>query len=132
MKQAPRGETGAGETAPTCWLGCQGRRWEPGGVGGGESGPASPEEASQQPTLERFHQGGLPRARVAEQLQLDSGLEVLRGPQLLDEESPVRILSTEGQGPMSDRYREGSEQPASAESHSLGLSPCPSSLGIFL
>lgn len=97
---------------PTCWLGSQGRRWEPGGVGGGESGPASPEEAPQQPTLERLHQGGLPRPRVPEQLQFDSRLQVLRGSQLLDEESSVCILNTDERGPVSHRKRKGPEQVA--------------------
>lgn len=78
--------------APTCRLGSQGRRREPGGVGGGEPGPAPSEEAPEQPALERLHQRGFPRARVAEQLQFDSGLQVLGGSQLLDEEASVRVL----------------------------------------
>ena len=111
---------------PTCRLGSQGGGREPGGAGGGQSGPASPEEASQQPTLGRFHQRGFPRARVAEQLQFDPGLEVLRGSQLLDEESPVSVLNTDEKELISHRTREGSEQTANADSHSLELSLCPS------
>lgn len=96
----PNGELGAGGWGePTCWLGGQGRGREARGVGGGEPGPASSEEAPKQPALERFHQGGLPRPRVAEQLQLDSWLEVLRGSQLLDEEPSVRVLKPEDRGP---------------------------------
>lgn len=84
----------------TCRLGGQGRGWEPGRVGGGEPGPASSEEAPQQPTLERFHQSGLPRPRVAEKLQLDSWLQVLCGSQLLDEESSVCVLNRDETGPL--------------------------------
>lgn len=84
----------------TCRLGGQGRGWEPGRVGGGEPRPASSEEAPQQPTLERFHQSGLPRPRVAEQLQLDSWLQVLCGSQLLDEESSVCVLNRDETGPL--------------------------------
>lgn len=47
QSQAPTGEAAAGLEAPTCRLGGQGRWREPGGVGGGEAGPASPEEAPQ-------------------------------------------------------------------------------------
>lgn len=104
---------------PTCGLGRQRGGREPGGAGGGQSGPASPEEASQQPTLERFHQRGFPGARVAKQLQFDPGLEVLRGSQLLDEESLVSVLNTGAGGPVSPRTREGSEQTASADAPSL-------------
>lgn len=78
--------------APTCWLSSQGRWWEAGGVHGRESGPAPSEETPQQPTLERLHQRGLPRPRVAEQFEFDSWLEILRGPELLDEESSVCVL----------------------------------------
>lgn len=81
--------------APTCWLSSQGRWWEAGGVGGGESGPAPSEETPQQPTFERFHQCGFPRSRVAKQLELDSWLEILRGSELLDEESSVCVLPEE-------------------------------------
>jgi hypothetical protein len=90
------GETQRPPELPTCGLGGQRGRREPGGVGGGESGPASPEETSEQPTLERLHQRGLPSPRVTKELQLDSRLEVLRGSELLDEEPSVSVLDTEG------------------------------------
>lgn len=55
---------------------------------------------------------------MAEQLQFDSGLEVLCGPKLLDEESSVSILHTDEKGRISHREREGSEQTANADSYS--------------
>lgn len=99
QERSPQRRAGPRAGAPTCRPGSQGRRREPGGAGGGEAGPAPAEEAPQQPALERFHQRGFPRARVAEQLQFDSWLEGLRGSQLLDEEPSVRILNTDERGP---------------------------------
>lgn len=63
----------------------------------GQSGPPSPEETAQDPTLQRFHQRALPRSRVAEQLEFDAGLEGLCRPQLLDVNGLMVVLSGQSQ-----------------------------------
>lgn len=58
----------------------------------GESGSPTPKEAPQDATLQRLQQRALPRARVAEQLQLDPWLRSLSGSQLLDVATFVVVL----------------------------------------
>ena len=54
--------------------------------------PPPPEEAAQDATLQGLQQGALPGSGVSEQLQLDPGLDGLRGPQLLDVAQLVDVL----------------------------------------
>lgn len=58
----------------------------------GHARPPPPEEAAQDATLEGLQQGALPRPRVTKELQLDPGLQRLRGTQLLDVAQLVVVL----------------------------------------
>lgn len=64
------------------------------GVAGrvGHAWPPPPEEAAQDATFQRLQQRALSRSGVAEQLQLDPGLDRLSGPQLLDVAQFVVVL----------------------------------------
>lgn len=52
-----------------------------------------PEEAAQDAAFQRLQQRALPGPRVPEQLQFDSGLDALGGPQLLDEAQLEVVLA---------------------------------------
>lgn len=61
---------------------------------------------------------------MAEQLQFDFRLQVLRGSQLLDEESSVSVLNTDERGPVGHRRGEGPGlRGAEAPVPSPGLGP---------
>lgn len=59
----------------------------------GHACPLPPEEAAQDATFQRLQQGALPGSGVSEQLQLDSRLDGLGGPQLLDVAQFVVVLT---------------------------------------